>query len=608
MFSSLATAVSGMNAAQVQLSTTGHNIANVGTRGYSRQRVVQTDFFYRTQGMSGNGKFNQVGLGVNVDSVQQIRNTFLDAAYRRESTSKDFYEVKASAGQYVDNVTGEMNTSSSIQTTINDLWDSLQEAVQYPESLDKRAGLVSTASIFMDRMKNAWNDLSNYQNTLNNQVKEQVATINDLSYKINELNKQIKAAEVSGDNANDYRDALNVAIDDLNKIVPVRTVERKNGNIDVYVNDRALISDGLVMNVGLKYTDTQSGFVEPVFTSSKDILGYSEEADPLFSLTSVSGQGSLEALLITRGLRSETYASTPAEPVKPVAPDVTDTTKYPLGATDPNYIADMATYDTDMQQFNKDYTQYKRDVFNVTNCTVPKAMKRLDQVFNRAVTVINDAFAPQDHDASKAPVGMDEDGTQFFELFTRVDQNTGKVIDRYTDTDGDGYGDTYLQEDGYDPVTGTYTKYPPGQYPDRNTLYSISTCSINPELLDLDGYQKLPLSANGDLGNPDAVVEALDKWYDAAIVFDGSSVAYNITDGYTQFVSLQANEIASDLSFYESQVDLVVQLDNYRAAVSGVSTDEEMSNLLVFQRSYQAAARCINIIDSMIDTIINNMI
>ncbi len=589
MFSSLATAVSGMNAAQVQLSTTGHNIANVGTRGYSRQRVIQSDFFYRTQGIAGNGKINQVGLGVSVDSVQQIRNKFLDNAYRKESTKMNYYEIKAEVGQYVENITGEMNSSSSIQTTINELWNSMQEAVQYPESLDKRASLVSSASLFMDRMKNAWNDMVSYQRDLNNQVIDQVQQMNDLAYKIKDLNIKILEAEGNGDNANDYRDAMNVALDDLNAITPIRTAERASGMVDVYVNGQPIIADGIVSRIGLKYTDPDSGLVEPVFTSRTDIIGFSEDTGkPLFSLTDTDGEGSLEALLITRGLRSETYASSPAKP------DPTDLVTYPGGVND--------------LQYQKDYFQYERDLFNVTNCTIPQSMKRLDQIFNRVVTVINDAIAPQNHDTATAPVGMDEKGTQFFEMFTRISSSTGEVIDRYTDTDGDGYGDTYLQEDGYDPATGTYLQYKSGDYPDRNTLYSIATCTINPELLDLDGYQKLPLSANGDLGNPDAVVDALDKWYDPVIMFDGATSKYNVTDGYTQFISLQATEVQSDVSYYASQVNLVVQLDNYRSAVSGVSTDEEMSNLMVFQRSYQASARCITMIDSMINTIINEMV
>ncbi len=589
MFSSLATAVSGMNAAQVQLSTTGHNIANSATTGYSRQRVVQSDFFYRTQSISGNGKYNQVGLGVSVTSVQQVRNQFLDKAYRLESTKLDYYEIKTSVGQFVENSLGEMNSSSSIQSTINNMWNSLQEAVQYPESLDKRASLVSSATLFMDRMKNAWNDLASYQKDLNNQIKQEVAKINDLAVEIKDLNELILKSEANGDNANDYRDALNVALDELNRIVPVRTSERNSGSIDVYINGQALVQDGVVSNLGLKYTDTGSGFVEPVFTSRKDVIGYDEYAGkPLFSLTEAGTEGSLEGLLVTRGIRSETYAS------NPVAPDVNDATLYPLGKDDP--------------QYQKDYLQYKRDVFNITQCTIPQAMKRLDQVFNRIVTVINDALAPTTYDPSTAPVGMDADGTQFFEMFSRIGSSTGAVIPRYYDSDGDGTLDTYTAEDGYDVTTGTYTQYKPGEYPDRNTLYSIATCSINPELLELDGYQKLPLSANGDLGNPDAVVEALDRWYDAAIVFDGATSAYNISDGYSQFVSLQAAEVQSDATYYESQENLVTQLDNYRLAISGVSTDEEMSNLLVFQRSYQAAARCINIIDSMLDTIINNMV
>ncbi len=586
MFSTLQTAVSGMGAAQVALSTTGHNIANVGTRGYSRQRVITTDSFYRTVGISGNGKYNQVGAGVNVTGVQQIRDIYIDKAYRREATKLSYFEIKTSVGQYVESISGEMDGEYSIQDSINALWDSMQEAVQYPESLDKRASLVSTATLFMDRMKTAWNDLQSYQNNLNNQVKQEVAKINSLAEQIKGLNEDILEAEMNGDTANDLRDSLAVAIEDLNKIIPCRVETRYNGKVDIYVNDMPLISDGLITKIGLKYTDQDSGLVEPVFTAREDIIPYSEETGtPLFALTRVDYKlenGSLFGLLVTRGIRSETYASTP------LAPDAADATKYPLGTQDPAY--------------QKDYTQYLRDKFNVEKCTIPKAMKQLDQIFNRVVTVLNDAIAPQDHNEATAPVGMDDEKTQFFEMFTRI------KTDRYSDTDGDGFPDTYNKEDGFDPVTGEYVKYKPGEYPDRATLYTIANVQINPELLELDGYKKLPLSANGDLGNPDAVIDALDKWYDTAIVFDDGSAKYNISDGYNHVTSMLASEVAADSAAYEAQNILTIQIENYRQAVMGVSSDEEMTNMLQFQRSYQAAARVINIVDSMIDTIINGMI
>ncbi len=575
MFTTLQTAVSGMGAAQVAISTTGHNIANLGTRGYSRQRVNTSDSYYRTVSMTRNGKFNQVGSGVNVTGVQQIRDIYLDRAYRREATKLDYFEIKTSVGEYVESIAGEMDGAYSIQDSINALWSSMQEAVQYPESLDKRASLVSTATLFMNRMSTAWTDLQNYQNNLNNQVKDQVKQVNYLTKQIKEINEEILKLETNGDSANDLRDSLNVAIESLNQIIPVRIEERYNGKIDIYANDMPLLSNGLVTSLGLKYTDQDSGLVEPVFTSRTDIIPYSEEAGtPLFALTGINTKlenGSLFGLLVTRGIRSETYASTPVEPV----------------ATD--YVGG-----TESPQYQKDYKQYKRDMFNITQCTIPKAMKQLDQIFNRVVTVINDAIAPQKRDPSTAPVGMDDQKTQFFELFSRIKTN------RYDTVDGDGDG--FLDYNEEDAMTVT------GDYPDRATLYTIANVQINPELLELDGYKKLPLSANGDLGNPDAVIEALDDWYDASIVFDDGTIKYNISDGYNHVISTLAADVSADRATLESQITLTTQIDNYRQAIMGVSSDEEMTNMLQFQRSYQAAARVINIVDSMIDTIINGMI
>ncbi len=72
MFTTLQTAVSGMGVAQLSLSTTGHNLANISTEGYSRQRVITTDMFYRTVSRNGNGTYNQVGMGVHAKAIQQV--------------------------------------------------------------------------------------------------------------------------------------------------------------------------------------------------------------------------------------------------------------------------------------------------------------------------------------------------------------------------------------------------------------------------------------------------------------------------------------------------------------------------------------------------------
>ncbi len=590
MFTTLNTAVSGMGAAQVGLSTTGHNIANVGTRGYSRQRVVTADAFVRTIGMQGNGKLMQLGGGVSQNGIQQIRDTYLDAAYRREATKLGYYDTKTSVGEYVQSVAGEMNGSLTIQGAIDDLWSSLQEVTQYPESLDMRAGLVSTATIFMSRMSTAYNDLMNYQNNLNQQVKDQVAEINNLTTKIVDLNKAILKAESNGDSANDMRDSLAVALEDLNKIIPIKTYERGNGVFDVYTNDMPLISNGLPNPIGLKYTDQDGGFVEPIFTSRTEIIGYSDKsATPMYKLDGTDGnEGTLIGLLVSRGIRSETFASTP------VAPDYNNATMYPLGKDDPKFIVD--------------YQQYRRDKFNVESCTIPNAMKQIDQIFNRVVTVINDAIAPRNHDPATAPVGIDEKNSQFMELFSRINSTGNKTASGgYESTRYDPVTGAYIEEDTIDPATGL-TIVSGTRYPNRETLYSIANVQINPELLELDGYQKLAFSQSGDLANSDVVSDALDKWNDDYLVFDDGSVAYNINEGYTHVIATIATVVQADATAADTQNTLVTQLDNYRQAIMGVSSDEEMASMLQFQRSYQAASRVITMVDSMLDTIINNLI
>ncbi len=594
MFTTLNTAVSGMGAAQVGLATTGHNIANVGTRGYSRQRVITKDAFVRTISMQGNGRQNQVGGGVTQSGIQQIRDIYLDAAYRKEATKLDYYDVKTSVGEYVQSVAGEMGGSLTIQGAISDLWASLQEVTQYPESLDMRAGLVSTATIFMSRMSTAYTDLVNYQNNLNEQVKETVARVNELTTSIVDINKAILKAEASGDSANDLRDSLAVALEDLNEIMPVKTFERGNGVIDVYSGDMPLISNGLVSRMGLKYTDQDSGLVEPIFTNRPDIVGYSEESGtPIFKLDGTDKkEGSLIGLLVSRGIRSETYAS---NPIQPKLTDINPATGSPYtGKDDTAYV--------------KAYEQYRRDVFNVEQCSIPNAMKQLDQIFNRVVTVINDAIAPKDHNEATAPVGMDKKNTQFMELFARID-GSGKInTGGYNDTRYDLVAGEYVfnAEDSYDPATNKFTSG--GIYADRQTLYSISNVQINPALMELDGYQMLAFSKNGDLANSDAVAESLDKWNDDFIVFDDGSVSYNITEGYTHVIATIATVVEADAKSFDTQNTLVTQLDNYRQAIMGVSSDEEMASMLQFQRSYQASSRVITMVDSMLDTIINKLI
>ncbi|MCL2699300.1 MAG: flagellar basal body protein, partial [Defluviitaleaceae bacterium] len=121
MLTSLNTAVSGMNAARHSLAVIGHNMANVNTPGFTRQRIIQLESPSQTVGLN-NGSPMQVGLGTDYRGVQQIRNKFLDISYREEVGKAAFYSVRATAGRELETILGELQSDFQTQNILTDMW------------------------------------------------------------------------------------------------------------------------------------------------------------------------------------------------------------------------------------------------------------------------------------------------------------------------------------------------------------------------------------------------------------------------------------------------------------------------------------------------------
>ena len=140
LFGSFYVGVSGLQASQNSLHTTSHNVVNADTPDYTRQRLVQNDRVYTNVGMYGSGT-NQVGKGTLIASVNQIRDVFLDQAYRREFGRQGFYEAQYEAIQEVEELYGELE-GVQFQNTLENLWNSMQELAKEPDSIVTRASLI----------------------------------------------------------------------------------------------------------------------------------------------------------------------------------------------------------------------------------------------------------------------------------------------------------------------------------------------------------------------------------------------------------------------------------------------------------------------------------
>ncbi|WP_058485994.1 flagellar hook-associated protein FlgK [Defluviitalea phaphyphila] len=524
--SSLSRVASGLIVSQRGLEVTGHNIANANSIGYVRQQVLQNDSFYQTIGRNGNDLLS-LGAGSDITEIRQIRDEFLDKAYRNQICSKEFYEVQYNAAMEIETIMGEVD-GESFSSVLRDFWNQLQNLSIAPQDQGTRTQFIQSASVLVDKINYINDKLIEYQNNLNNQVVETVDRINEIAEEIRDLNEQIVKYEISGDNANDLRDRRNVLLDELSQYIDISYKEDQAGRVNVSAEGYPLVSEQSVYKITLTQADpnSKSPFLKPVWEhTGDDVIRFNKPIGSEFG----NDTGKLKALLLTRGDR---YG---------------------------NYL------DTETASAYEDIEPY----------FIPRVQAEFDTLVHDLVTTINDILAPQIQ-SSDSPQGLD--GTQHVELFKR------KYMDRY---DGSG---TYQVEDPNDP----------------NTLYSAGNIEINPILLDEDGYNKLCLSSDGSVGDTKIIQEILDAWQEPNTTYDQTSAhKLNFEDYYSEFITRIA-EVGNKASQKVEEKEIVVNsIDNSRSSISGVSTDEEMTNLMKYQHAYNASARMVSIIDSMLDTVIN---
>ncbi|NMA73297.1 MAG: flagellar hook-associated protein FlgK [Bacteroidales bacterium] len=555
--SSIYLGVSGLNVSQNALNTTAHNLANVDTKGYVRQQVVLKDFGYVRLGENHISPL-QKGLGVDFQEVKQVRDFFLDKAYRQEVGRQAFYDAQYKAITELEGLFGEME-GVSFQETIDGLWVSMQELAKEPDSIVTRASFVQSAVTFIERAEKISYQMKDYQVNLNIQIKDMVNRINSIGDEIKTLNHQIRHHESNGlENANDLRDQRNVLLDELGKLVNITYREDDKGVVTVNVEGTSFVTEDMVFHMDTKRLTNGSNMLTPIWPAHRDAPVFNFDRIP--SLEANTDIGYLKGLILARGDKPANYLDIPVR-------------KSPEGE-DP--IAD-AEYNAKVEEYN----------IKIASSTIMNIQAQFDQLIHGIVTTINDILCPNIEladgtivlDKDKAPICADGE-TRGIELFKR------KAIDRYTIV-----GDDYIFN---------------GEDPDNNhSLYTIGEIEINP--LILQDYANLNLSNSAGTGDydKDVVESLLSKWQEPFATLTPNNLTYhNFTDYYNALISGIANRGEQLYSNSTNQATMVNSIDNKRMQTTAVSSDEELTNLIKFQHSYNAAARYITVVDQMLEHII----
>ncbi|OMF61484.1 flagellar hook-associated protein FlgK [Paenibacillus sp. FSL R5-0490] len=221
-FMGLETARRGMFTQQSALYTTGHNISNANTPGYTRQRInfAQTEP-YPGVGMNRPQIPGQMGTGVEAGTVQRIRESFLDLQYRTENTKMGYYGAMSESLTKMEEIINEPS-ENGLHSTLEKFWNALQDLSSHTENTGARDVVAATGQMVADTLNYYHNSLSRVQEDIGNQVAVKVDEINAIVAQIDHLNKQIASVEPHGYMPNDLYDERDLLVDSLSQLVNVK--------------------------------------------------------------------------------------------------------------------------------------------------------------------------------------------------------------------------------------------------------------------------------------------------------------------------------------------------------------------------------------------------
>lgn len=633
LFGSLHVGTSGMHAGMNSLNTTAHNLSNVETKGYVKQGVIQADRTYINVG-NASVSAQQVGLGVSIADVTQFRDVFLDRKYRTETGRSGFYECMYNAAYEVETYFQETfaeENQSSVQKALSELQYAMNEMAKDPESSVNKEFFVLKSTQFLERAQNIYNGLCEYQDSLNDQIKAKVDRVNQLGDIIYETNQKIVAVEAGNvESANDYRDARNLALDELASLVDITYETDAHGYVTVKIEGTTFVSAAQVNKMDVEVADESTGFYTPVWShldgtevfSTNIIVGAENDNDI----------GYLKGLVMARGTHRATYA------------DIEILNRAKEGITG-NSMTDT--------EAEKAYNE------TINTSVIMKAQAEFDQLVNGIVTAINDIlckdtyvgtgkgapeelfvrytvperFAKLSDEKISAEIanGMKQGEDGFYvtgdaaagtieTVKLSFNATTGEYeIDpngTYTLTnegylvDEDGY--YVMNEEQYEDATDIYQSqnnkysYKKGSPFATETLYTISNLVINKDIVE----DNAKLDFKDDEGKIDKEkAEGLANIWDQPFKGLNPSTRGDVTFNvyYSSFMDGIGGLTEKYTRIYENEIEATASVENTRQGVLGVNSDEELSNMIRFQNAYNAASRYFNVIDQMLEHLLTSL-
>ncbi|MEM9466951.1 MAG: flagellar hook-associated protein FlgK [Actinomycetota bacterium] len=237
--SALQSALSGLLAQRHRLDTIGHNIANVGTEGYSRQRVDLAS--------GGNGPIPALfsdglltGDGVDVAGISRFRDEFLEVRSLDERSASSQLALQAKYFERIELVHTEPS-DDGLAASLDAFWSAFDEVANYPGEIPQRAAALEQAKATAGQFSFMDEQIRTLHATAVGEAETIAARVNQLASEVASLNDAIRPLVLSNATPNDLLDQRDVALGELADLVGARVQNKDDGTVDVYVGGSSLV-------------------------------------------------------------------------------------------------------------------------------------------------------------------------------------------------------------------------------------------------------------------------------------------------------------------------------------------------------------------------------
>lgn len=626
LYSAIGSAISGLNASQAGLDLVSRNIANAGTPGYTR----------KTQQVE-NAVVGGEGIGVRMLATTRNVDSFLLQQIRTQSATTERLGVYSSFLGRIDRMFGSPDSDSSIASSVTRLQTALQSMATTPDDAAARQTFLNSAANLATKLNGMTSQIQGMRLEAEQNIASSVTQANALLQSIADINTQIAQRQASNITVADLQDKRDTAVNDLSKLMDVKTIDRDDGTIAVFTGGGQLLVDKTAVRLsfdertnidaGSAYSadpaertvgtiTLQSGtttvdlIASGAFRSGA-IAGYIEMRDKV--LPQAQAQLDELAAQLALSLSQETVAGTAAASGAATGFDIDAATLMPgnqinLAYTDTpagttHKVTIVKVMDPSVLPLSDTATAATGDTVIGINFNQPMAnvIADLQAALPASISVSN---------PSGDTIRFLDDGAAGTSDVNAVSTTItpSALIDR-TDGAGNPLTGIALFVDGADQKIYSGSLDNPPQITGFAGRIQVNKAIVANDTL-LVAYQTSPATAAGDDTRPLALLARLtdtSRVYSPSTGIGGYAVPYtgSIDAFARRIVSFQSAQAANAESDATAQQIVSNALQDRFDSDTGVNIDDEMANLIRLQNAYAANARVITTISELFQVLLS---